>query len=699
MDPSSEREESADEDLRQRGRDQSEGHPTAVYSKWANRTMWNPNPYAIALIAISATMLLGVVPVAWRRRRLPGGYAFFALALSTFVWTLGYGVELGAPSLSAKLLLTDLEYLGIASVPVCWFVFALQYTHHGKWLTVKRLIGLTTIPAITLLLLWTNDHHGLIQQSVFLDTAGPFPAIGKTYGPWFWTFYAYSFFLLLVGSVFLLQRLGHWTSSHRGQVVSLLVAVVPPWVANAFHLARIYPIHRLDLTPIAFGVSVLALAFALYRYRLLDLVPLAQDVAVREIGEGLVITDPQWRIVDLNPAARAMLGTAGGPSVGTDVASLIPPLASRPTSGSPTEWSFRRDDVTTNVEVRTWPLTDRWRQHIGNAITLHDISQRKAVERALETANERIIRLHETALKLAAMKEEEGVAGFVVETCEDEFPFASCAMFSVEAGDLVCVGKGPDLPEELCGPFPLDSDRLPAAAYRAGLTARHASLADLPSETWTDGLWRSAICAPIREIGVLLLLSAAESAFSEVDEHWVDLFLQHVEEAIKRIRLQEALREQARRDALTGTYNRRHLPDAIQAEMARARRAGHRLALVMLDINGFKSINDRFGHQVGDRVLKEIGGLLLRHVREYDLVVRYGGDEFLLILPESSNEADAIVDRIREVFSTRNEHPDPIEASLSVAMGVSRWDPGGTEGWEEAVRRADQAMYAEKNGP
>ena len=284
----------------------------------------------------------------------------------------------------------------------------------------------------------------------------------------------------------------------------------------------------------------------------------------------------------------------------------------------------------------------------------------------------------------------------VVETCDSEFPFAASAMFAADGGELICAGRSAVFPEELCVPLPLDSDRLPAEAFRTGTTSRFGSLDELPSESWTEGAWNAAICAPIRETGVLLLLASEREAFTEADEHWVELFLQHVEEAVKRIRLQEALREQARRDALTGAYNRRHLPDAIQAEMARARRAGHRLALVMLDIDGFKSVNDRFGHQIGDRVLREIGGLLLRHVREYDLVIRYGGDEFLLILPESNGEADAIVERLRRVLSRWNEQSDLIESPLSIAMGVSRWFSDRDEGWEDAVRRADRAMYEEK---
>ncbi len=660
--------------------------------------MWYPNPYAIALMVISAAMLFGVVPIAWRRRRLPGGYAFLVLTTITWWWTLGYGLELGAPLLSTKLFLTDIEYIGIVTAPVAWFVFATQYTHHGKWLTAWRLLGLAAIPAITILLLWTNDHHSLMQLNMHLDTSGPFAAIGKTYGTWFWVHYVYCFLLMLGGSILLLHRLVRSTPLYRGQAVSLLLAVVPPWIANALHLTHFYPIHRLDLTPLAFGVSVFALAFALFRFRLLELIPLAQSVAVREIGQGMIVTDPQFKIVDMNPAAEKILGVRCASSIGGDLVSAIPPLASGPPATQPVEWTSSSETQQRSFEVHVWPLADRWQQQLGHAVTLHDISRRKSIEEALETTSARIVRLHETALQLAATRSEEGIVALVSKTCKDEFPYTSCAVFLAGKDELACASQSTDWPEANAVSLPLDSDRLPARVFRTGESACFDSPADIPSGSWTDSTWNSAICAPIREIGVLVLLAAEENAFTEADKHWVDLFLQHVEEATKRIRLQAALREQARRDALTGVYNRRHLPDAIQAEISRAKRAGHRLALVMLDINGFKTVNDRLGHQIGDRVLKEIGALLLRHVREYDLVIRYGGDEFLLILPESDGEIDAIVTRLRQAFSSWNERTDLIEQPLTVAMGIARWRPDGTEGWEETVRRADRAMYAEKTG-
>jgi len=658
--------------------------------------MWYPNPYAIALLAISVATLLFVIPISWRRRRIPGGYAFLILTSATFGWTFLYGLELGVPQLATKLLLTNIEYLCIVTAPVAWFAFAVQYTHHGKWLNAMRLIGLAAIPAMTLILLWTNDHHFLMQFAIRLDTTGPFPAIAKTYGTWFWVNYGYSVLLMISGSILLLKRLIGSTESHRGQAISLLIAVASPWIANVLHLARIYPIHRLDLTPMAFAVSIFALAVALFRYRLLDLIPLAQEIAMWEIGEGLVITDPQFRIINLNPAAESMLGADRAPSIGENLASAIPALMSTQALSSPIEWTADFGGRERSFEMQAWPLTDRWCQQIGNAVTLHDISRRRQIERALEFTNARITRLHEIALQLATTKSQENILRLITKTCEAEAPFVSCAVFLANEDTLDCAIRSRRMLGTTFGPIPLDSDQLPVRVFRTGESVRLDSSDDLASEASIAGSWGSAICAPIHEIGVLLLLAPQENAFTEADEYWANLFLQHVEEATKRIRLQAALREQARRDPLTGVYNRRHLPDAIHAEMARAKRAGHRLALAMLDINGFKAVNDLLGHQVGDRVLKETGELLVRHVRDYDLVIRYGGDEFLLILPESDGEIDVVVERLREAFSNWSAQTKLLDPPLSIAVGIAWWSPKDDEDWEETVRRADRAMYDDK---
>jgi diguanylate cyclase (GGDEF)-like protein len=150
----------------------------------------------------------------------------------------------------------------------------------------------------------------------------------------------------------------------------------------------------------------------------------------------------------------------------------------------------------------------------------------------------------------------------------------------------------------------------------------------------------------------------------------------------------------ARSDALTGLWNRRAFEEAIEDECVRARRAGQPLSLVYIDLDNFKQINDRAGHDEGDLVLKQLAAAIRHCVRaRVDRGFRLGGDEFALLLPGSSaEEAEAVVTRI-------NEHcarADPVWCGGPLGLSAGIVELGSEEGPTEFVRRADDAMYRKK---
>lgn len=159
------------------------------------------------------------------------------------------------------------------------------------------------------------------------------------------------------------------------------------------------------------------------------------------------------------------------------------------------------------------------------------------------------------------------------------------------------------------------------------------------------------------------------------------------------------LQNLAATDALTGLVNRRQFNHQLHAEVARARRNQKPLSLALFDIDDFKKINDMYGHLVGDRILNELGALIIHNVRESDIPARYGGEEFALILPETKQlEAYEILERLRKlVAGTVFCLPDsPI--TLSVSVGISQMDPRESTVFE-CVEAADQALYeAKKQG-
>jgi diguanylate cyclase (GGDEF)-like protein len=174
--------------------------------------------------------------------------------------------------------------------------------------------------------------------------------------------------------------------------------------------------------------------------------------------------------------------------------------------------------------------------------------------------------------------------------------------------------------------------------------------------------------------------------------------LEQIEQQRNQLQRDEAkLRELSVHDPLTGLYNRRYMEETLDREIKRALRKERSLAVVMTDIDGFKAINDTFGHVPGDMLLVRVAKFLMKGVRASDVVCRYGGDEFVLILPECSLE-EAIL-RVSEMRLDVEKMPLGEEVSvnepLTMSFGVAALPENGTT-LEELIKAADQALYASK---
>ena len=182
------------------------------------------------------------------------------------------------------------------------------------------------------------------------------------------------------------------------------------------------------------------------------------------------------------------------------------------------------------------------------------------------------------------------------------------------------------------------------------------------------------------------------------DERGTPIYYQGcMQDVTEAKRLEDQLRHMARHDPLTGVYNRHALAEILVAEAARSRRYGHPIGMLMVDVDRFKEFNDQFGHAAGDEILKGIAGLIMRCVRDSDIVVRYGGDEFLVLLVETDGQAVRVKERIEcamalEFGDSRYGIP------VTVAIGAVHWSPETRESVSTLLSRADKAMYAEKAG-
>jgi diguanylate cyclase (GGDEF)-like protein len=166
---------------------------------------------------------------------------------------------------------------------------------------------------------------------------------------------------------------------------------------------------------------------------------------------------------------------------------------------------------------------------------------------------------------------------------------------------------------------------------------------------------------------------------------------------LANLKLRETLKGQSIKDSLTGLYNRRYLEEYISRETHRALRQQHSLGILMIDIDHFKQFNDTYGHAAGDIILKELGALLRQNLREYDIACRYGGEELIMILPETElptcqQRAEQLRQRVKQLRVVYN---DQILQSISVSIGVACFPNHGLMA-SKAIEAADEALYQAK---
>ncbi len=211
------------------------------------------------------------------------------------------------------------------------------------------------------------------------------------------------------------------------------------------------------------------------------------------------------------------------------------------------------------------------------------------------------------------------------------------------------------------------------------------------------------LCIPLiaqgESLGILYLgARAGDAAWPESQQRLAATVADQLGLAVANLRLRETLRNQSIRDPLTGLFNRRYLEETLEREIRRAERSRGALGVVMLDLDRFKQFNDTFGHDVGDMLLRDFGRLLQSGVRLGDVACRYGGEEFVLVLPDADSEvtrqrADRLREAVKRLFVS---HRGQSVGAVTVSAGVAAFPEHGTTG-EALVQAADAALYRAKS--
>jgi diguanylate cyclase (GGDEF)-like protein len=221
-------------------------------------------------------------------------------------------------------------------------------------------------------------------------------------------------------------------------------------------------------------------------------------------------------------------------------------------------------------------------------------------------------------------------------------------------------------------------------------------------DEYTKWKTRSIICVPLqskhRVLGVIQLINCAMESFGEQEMFFLHALCDYAAIAIDNARAVEKIQELTITDDCTGLYNARHLYKTLEAEVYRSARFGYEFSVIFMDLDHFKNVNDTYGHLIGSKLLQEIGFKVKSQLRLIDYAFRYGGDEFVILLPQTDkNSALVVAKRLQEMMRrTQFLSDDSLNLNVRCSMGLATY-PEDAKSSHEIIRQADEMMYMVKN--
>lgn len=340
-------------------------------------------------LLLAAILILGISFYARRFQSVPAARPFRTLMVLSAFWAMSYALVISTTILPVRVYLSALMWVPIALIPPTTLILALEYTGQPNR---KLEPYLFIAPAIFILLAFTTSYHRLFRFDFHWDFSGPLPTLLFARGPGYWVSILYGYLLIALSAGILLGSLRAQTLS-RGNTLVMLFGISIPLLTDLAYNLGFTPLPGLNLTPAMFILTGGFYAWALFRFRLFDVVPVARNMVVESIADPVIVLDTQNHIVDFNPAAQAACSLTAG-LLGQTPEALSPDWAEAfrccpQASIQNLEVTIGPPESGIPYDLNIAPILDRGSQLLGRLFMFHDIKDRKRVEKELRVSEEK----------------------------------------------------------------------------------------------------------------------------------------------------------------------------------------------------------------------------------------------------------------------------------------------------------------------
>jgi diguanylate cyclase (GGDEF)-like protein/PAS domain S-box-containing protein len=622
----------------------------------------------LLIFSAACYALMGMRLVMTRREvgSRPIGLLFFVISF----WVIGGAIELLSDSFLMFSIGRTGHFIGTALVPIVAYVCFREYT--GTTTDVSRLILLLVIPVISISLAATNAYHELMWFGPFTNAAGEYLTHPVKWGPWFlFAHLPYSYLVIGSAMMTLLAHSSAVAPAQRRGLFLLTAACIGPLVATAAYDVGVGP-DTLSYVPLVFAGFLPIYAWLILGEQIFEFSPLAYETVFQNMQDPVVVIDDDFRVIGLNNTAESMLSVNEAEALRTPLESLFgndaPEVFEVLDTGEPQKMMTATGRF---LHVQVSPIeSSRASTRGGHVLMFRDVSD---VEKAQSE-----VRKNEKLLRTLIDHSVNGIVRFTWVEKEDgqktlRSIFANSAagkFLGADAEELVDCSATQVIRNAVAG---MEDDVVEDVMHRFTESAEGGKSLDFEVRQRRYGVvkWLRVICEPVGE---------------DIAATFVDITDRKAKE--------KQMESIATSDPLTGVLNRRGFErDASRRLSASDDDATG--ALLFIDLNDFKQINDEFGHEVGDQLLKIAAERLRKSLRSCDIIGRPGGDEFVALVPDvDSVIADDLAKRLtRSLEASYNIGRQKLVCKASIGLALY---PENANTLTGLLREADQAMYRAK---